>query len=37
VTVARAIPGMRDGYTIRDLQLCLGEDYRKIQRWIASG
>lgn len=28
---------VREGYTIRDLELCLGEDHRKIQRWIASG
>jgi hypothetical protein len=28
---------VRDGYTMRDLELCLGEGHRKIQRWIASG
>lgn len=26
-----------DGYTMRDLEQCLGEDHRKISRWIASG
>jgi len=26
-----------EGYTIRDLELCLGEDHRKIQKWIAAG
>ncbi len=24
-------------YTIRDLELCLGEDHHKIQKWIANG
>lgn len=28
---------VREGYTIRDLELCLGEDHRKIQRWITCG
>ncbi len=28
---------VREGYTMRDLELCLGEDHRKIQRWIACG
>jgi hypothetical protein len=28
---------VRDGYTIRDLELCLGEDHRKISVWIANG
>jgi hypothetical protein len=28
---------VRDGYTMRDLEMCLGEDHHKIQRWIASG
>lgn len=26
-----------EGYTIRDLELCLGEDHHKIQKWIAAG
>ena len=26
-----------EGYTIRDLELCLGEDHRKIQKWIDNG
>lgn len=26
-----------EGYTIRDLELCLGEDHHKIQKWIANG
>jgi hypothetical protein len=26
-----------EGYTIRDLELCLGEDHRKIQKWLAAG
>jgi hypothetical protein len=26
-----------EGYTIRDLELCLGEDHRKIVKWIACG
>ncbi len=26
-----------EGYTIRDLELCLGEDHHKIQNWIALG
>ena len=25
------------GYTMRDLEFCLGEDHYKIQRWIANG
>ena len=28
---------VRDGYTMRDLEMCLGEDHHKIQRWITSG
>ncbi len=28
---------VRDGYTMRDLELCLGEDHRKISAWIANG
>lgn len=26
-----------EGYTIRDLELCLGEDHRKVEKWIANG
>ncbi len=26
---------VREGYTIQDLEMCLGEDHHKIQRWIA--
>ncbi len=26
-----------EGYTMRDLELCLGEDHHKIQKWIANG
>jgi hypothetical protein len=26
-----------EGYTIRDLEECLGEDHHKIQKWIANG
>ena len=26
-----------EGYTIRDLELCLGEDHHKIQKWIDNG
>jgi hypothetical protein len=26
-----------EGYTIRDLELCLGEDHHKIQKWIVIG
>jgi hypothetical protein len=26
-----------EGYTIRDLELCFGEDHHKIQKWVASG
>lgn len=26
-----------EGYTIRDLELCLGEDHHKIEKWIACG
>jgi len=29
--------GVRDGYTMRELELCLGEDHHKIARWIKSG
>ncbi|HEV2351785.1 MAG TPA: hypothetical protein VG028_18290 [Terriglobia bacterium] len=28
---------VREGYTMRDLEECLGEDHRKIQKWIANG
>ena len=28
---------LTEGYTIRDLELCFGEDHHKIQRWIANG
>jgi hypothetical protein len=28
---------VREGYTMRDLEACLGEDHHKIQRWIANG
>ena len=28
---------VRDGYTMRDLELCLGEDHHKIARWIKNG
>lgn len=28
---------VRDGYTMRDLELCLGEDHRKISGWIKDG
>ena len=28
---------VREGYTMRDLEVCLGEDHHKIGRWIASG
>ena len=28
---------VRTGYTMRDLELCLGEDHHKIQQWIANG
>jgi len=26
-----------EGYTMRDLAICLGEDHHKIQKWIAAG
>ncbi len=26
-----------EGYTMRKLEACLGEDHDKIQRWIANG
>ena len=26
-----------EGYTMRDLEKCLGEDHHKIQKWIANG
>jgi Zn-finger nucleic acid-binding protein len=26
-----------ESYTVRDLELCLGEDHHKIQKWIANG
>ena len=28
---------VRDGYTMRDLELCLGEDHYKIAAWITNG
>jgi hypothetical protein len=28
---------VRDGYTMRELELCLGEDPQKIARWIKNG
>jgi hypothetical protein len=28
---------VRDGYTMRELELCLGEDHRKIMAWIKNG
>jgi hypothetical protein len=28
---------VRSGYTMRELEICLGEDHHKIQRWIAAG
>jgi hypothetical protein len=28
---------VRNGYTMRDLEECLGEDHHKIQRWIEKG
>ena len=28
---------VRNGYTMRDLEECLGEDHHKIQRWIENG
>lgn len=28
---------VRDGYTMRELELCLGEDHHKIARWIKDG
>lgn len=28
---------IREGYTMRELELCLGEDHHKISRWIKSG
>ena len=28
---------VRNGYTMRDLELCLGEDHHKIQQWVANG
>jgi len=28
---------VRDGYTMRELELCLGEDHHKISAWIAKG
>ncbi|MGH7744929.1 MAG: hypothetical protein ACREQ5_09015 [Candidatus Dormibacteria bacterium] len=28
---------VRDGYTIRDLELCFGENHQKIARWISNG
>lgn len=26
-----------EGYTIRELELCFGEDHHKIKKWIADG
>ncbi len=28
---------VRDGYTMRDLELCLGEDHHKIANWLQNG
>lgn len=28
---------VREGYTMRDLELCLGEDHHKIAQWLAAG
>jgi hypothetical protein len=28
---------VRNGYTMRDVELCLGEDHRKIQQWVGNG
>ncbi len=28
---------VRDGYTMRELELCLGEDHHRISTWIANG
>src|SRR5260370_19964307 len=28
---------VRDGYTMRELELCLGEDHHKIAEWIKNG
>lgn len=28
---------VRDGYTMRELELCLGEDHHKIAKWIQNG
>jgi hypothetical protein len=28
---------LSEGYTMRDLEECLGEDHHKIQKWIANG
>jgi hypothetical protein len=28
---------VREGYTMRGLELCLGEDHHKIRQWIAAG
>ena len=28
---------VREGYTMRDLEECLGEDHHKIQKWISNG
>jgi hypothetical protein len=40
VTKIKALGDSRrinEGYTMRDLEECLGEDRRKIQEWIANG
>ena len=28
---------LSEGYTMRDLELCLGEDHHKVQKWIENG
>jgi hypothetical protein len=28
---------VRNGYTMRDLEACLGEDHHKVERWVAQG
>ena len=28
---------VRNGYTMRNLETCLGADHHKIQRWVADG
>jgi hypothetical protein len=29
--------GIREGYTLRDLELCFGEDHHVIERWVREG